>query len=220
MTETHQPEQTKKEVRVEKSIEVAAPVAEVWKALATGNGLETWFPLEARVTPGKGGKIFLSWGSDAGAEAEIVEWQPEKTLVSKSEWEGQISLVTWTLESRGEKTVVRLVQSGFSSGTDWDNEWFASTSYGWDFMLASLRFALERHRGEQRQVAWPRVKVTVNREEAYQRLTAGGSLFVESPAEALQPSHEYSCRRCKVTASAVTWSSWSHTEGFVSAYAS
>ena len=65
------------------------------------------------------------------------------------------------------------------------------TNYGWDFMLAGLKLALERHPGEDRIVAWPRVKTSMSREEAYAKLTAAGGLFVESPAEALRTGQEY-----------------------------
>jgi hypothetical protein len=58
-------------------------------------------------------------------------------------------------------------------------------------MLASLRWALERHAGEERKVAWPRVKVDVSREEAYLKLLAAGNLFVESPETILRDGQEY-----------------------------
>jgi uncharacterized protein YndB with AHSA1/START domain len=61
MTEPKPAEEPKKERR-EKEIEIAVPIEEVWKALTDANELARWFPLEARVTPGLGGKIFVSWG--------------------------------------------------------------------------------------------------------------------------------------------------------------
>jgi uncharacterized protein YndB with AHSA1/START domain len=61
MTKPEQKKQ-KTEMRIEKEIEINAPIEQVWKALTEGDGLKNWFPLEARVTPGVGGKIFLSWG--------------------------------------------------------------------------------------------------------------------------------------------------------------
>jgi hypothetical protein len=88
-----------------------------------------------------------------------------------------MGLVEWTLESRGGKTIVHLLQSGFLGNTKWENQGFDSTSYGWGFMLLSLQVALERHRGAARQVAWPRQKVSVAREEAYRKLLAAGRFF-------------------------------------------
>ena len=39
-------------------IDVTAPASEVWKALTNADELRRWFPLEARVMPGVGGKVF------------------------------------------------------------------------------------------------------------------------------------------------------------------
>jgi len=188
MTEAAKPEKDKTERRIEKTIELAASVDEVWKALTDPHELVKWFPLEARVTPGSGGKIFVSWGPDAAGEADIVAWEPGK----KFAWKQDFALIEWTLEARGGKTVLHLVQTGFLGNEDWENEWHESTDYGWGFMLASLKWALERHRGEERNVAWPRQKTNVSREEAYARLMRTGSFFAENPATVLREGHEYS----------------------------
>ena len=50
---------TKRSRAVEKVIELNAPIEAVWKALTDGQELARWFPLEARVTPGKGGTKHL-----------------------------------------------------------------------------------------------------------------------------------------------------------------
>lgn len=101
----------------------------------------------------------------------------------------------WRLESRGGKTVVRLVNSGFTTGgADWENEWFDSTSYGWLFMLTNLRHSLERHPGEPREVAWPRRKAAGTREAAYQKLLAPGGLFTEGFPSEYGEGQKYSLR--------------------------
>ncbi|MHB8503161.1 MAG: SRPBCC family protein [Candidatus Acidiferrales bacterium] len=98
----------------------------------------------------------------------------------------------WTLESRGGKTIVRLLPSGFLGNADWENEWFDSTSFGWSFMLLSLQVALERHCGIARQVAWPRSKVTQSREAICRKLLSRGALFTEDAAAALKLGDNYS----------------------------
>jgi hypothetical protein len=105
-----------------------------------------------------------------------------------------VSAFQWTLEPRGGKTILRLVQTGFLGNEDWENEWFESTDYGWGFMLASLKWSLERHPGEERKVAWPRLKVNVTREEAYVRLLWAGNCFLEDPTTALRKGQEYSLK--------------------------
>jgi len=175
MAENTEPTGEKRERRLEKEIEVLAPLAEVWKSLSDANELVKWFPLEARVTPGVGGKIFVSWGPDCEGEAEIIAWEPGKRIA----WKEPIAVVEFSLEARSEKTIVRLVQSGFFGNEDWENEWFESTDYGWGFMLLGLKWALENHAGASRQVAWLRKASLHSREETYHRLLAPGSLFLD-----------------------------------------
>ena len=187
MNEATQPEAMKKAHRLEKTVEIAASIEEVWDAVTDGKKLSNWFPLEARVKPGKNGSIFVSWGPDCEGEAEIVAWEPGKKIA----WQERTALVEFTLEARSGKTLVRLVQSGFFTGADWENEWFDSTNYGWDFILLNLRVWLELHRGEERRVAWPRLPVSISREEAYSRLLGKDGLFREDAAATLLPGRKF-----------------------------
>jgi hypothetical protein len=102
-----------------------------------------------------------------------------------------MALVEFTLQARGGKTLVHLLQSGFFSGADWENEWFASTNYGWEFMLLSLRVWLERHRGDERKVAWPRQPVTLTRAQAYEKLLTTNGLFQQDAAAMLRAGKEF-----------------------------
>ena len=169
--------------RLKKEIEIAASPAAVWKALTDAEELARWFPLSARVTPGVEGSIVVSWGPDFEGEGRITAWEPQK-LLRWIQQAGEVAgpegvTVEFKIEQRGGTTIVRLVQSGFSAGGDWADEYFASTEYGWGFILLNLRHYLERHAGTPRRVAWPRIKVSMPREEAYRRLAAPGGLFHE-----------------------------------------
>jgi uncharacterized protein YndB with AHSA1/START domain len=190
MTEAKHAEETKKERHIERELEINAPSDEVWKALTDASELARWFPLEARVTPGPGGKIFVSWGPGCEGEGKIVAWEPGE----KFAWREPMALIEWTLESRGGKTIVHLLHSGFFGNADWENEWFDSTSYGWGFMLLSLQVALERHPGTARQVAWPRLKVSLSRDEAYQKLLTAGALFSQDLRPVLKPGEPYALK--------------------------
>jgi hypothetical protein len=132
----------------------------------------------------------MSWGSDCEGEAEIVAWEPGR----KFAWKENIALVEWTLGARGGKTVVGLMQSGFLGDEDWENEWVESADYGWGFVLVSLQWALEHHRGENRQVAWPRRKVNLTRANAYAKLLEAGGISSSDVSSKLQPHHEYSLK--------------------------
>jgi uncharacterized protein YndB with AHSA1/START domain len=56
---------------IEKKVEVGASVDAVWKAWTHADDLTRWFPLEARVEPSRGGKIFLSLGPECDGTALI-----------------------------------------------------------------------------------------------------------------------------------------------------
>jgi len=180
--------------RVKKEIEIQAGQQAVWRALTDAEELARWFPLSARVKPGAGGSILLSWGPGWEGESRIDSWEPDQRLrLIEAQAEGtepKGTIIEWTIEKRGGKTLARLVQSSLAGGTDWDDEYYGSTEYGWGFMLANLRHYLERHAGTARQVAWPRRQVSVTREEAYRRLAAPGGLFREG-AGGLTPGREY-----------------------------
>ena len=180
--------------RMRKEIELAASPASVWKALTDSEELARWFPLSARVTPGENGTIFMSWGPGCEGEARITGWEPQKLLRLVQQL-GEIAgpegiTIEWKLEQRRGRTILRLVQSGFSAGGDWADEYFSSTEYGWAFMLVNLRHYLERHAGMARAVAWPRQKTKLSRDEAYRRLAAPGGLFREG-AGGLKVDGEY-----------------------------
>jgi hypothetical protein len=132
-------------------------------------------------------RYFYPGAADCEGESEIVAWEPLKKLSSRE----PMAVVDFTLETRGGKTVVRVVQSSFSQGADWENEWFDSTNYGWGFMVASLRWWLKVHSRESRMVAWRRIKTTISREEASQLLTGEEVLFTESPAQTLRDGSPY-----------------------------
>lgn len=175
---------------VEKEIELNAPIEMVWKALTDSKELARWFPLEARVTPGVGGEVFLSWGDWCQGTGKIDVWVPNKRLrwleplpgVGDEAAPAHLA-VEWTLESRGGKTILRLVNSGFGS-TDWENEYYDGTDYGWTFMLLSLKHALEQHPGVARQAILARHKFAGTREEAFGRFVAPGGVFRQPfPAE-------------------------------------
>jgi uncharacterized protein YndB with AHSA1/START domain len=193
---------------IEKKIEIDAPVEAVWTALTNAEELERWFPLEARVKPGAGGSIWLSWGPGCEAEAPIAVWEPNRHLQQREKAPGatepgaaapdgasaRAAIVDWTLEDRGGKTLLRLVNSGFVEGAEWENEHFDSTNYGWTFILTNLRHYLERHRGTPRRVAWPRIKIEMPREVAYERLLASDGLFRDASLAGLKAGETFGLR--------------------------
>jgi uncharacterized protein YndB with AHSA1/START domain len=193
---------------LETEIEIDAPVDAVWNALTNPEELARWFPLEAQVVPGPGGTIQMSWGY-VTVESNIVRWEPGRHLQT-SNWEhaeantdaaaggqpapGNSLVLDYFLESRGGKTVLRLVHSGFGTASDWDNEFFDGFRRGWAFELRGLRHYLERHRGRDRVAVCVRVPFAVSRETAWQRLVGADGFVREGSLNGLREGNPYSIR--------------------------
>lgn len=156
-------------------VEIAIDAGEeaVWRAIAEGEELKRWFTLDARVTPGAGGSVWLSFGEGMDWETPIEIWEPKRRLRTVDPAPSTLA-VDYYIESRGGQTVLRLVHSGFAADA-WEDEIETMTN-GWRSFLAILKNYLEHHRGEPREVAYFRHPVVpLPRQDAFQRmLTAFG----------------------------------------------
>ncbi len=177
---------------IEKEIRILAPVEAVWKALTDGEELTRWFPLEARVTPGEGGHIWMAWKNDWQHSTPIAAWAPNKhlrliymepTLAAKPGEPGipfeiphQVAL-DYFLEGKGGETVLRLVHSGFSADASWDTQ-YDGTITGWEFQLSGLKLYLERHYGSPRRCVYCRASIPhLSIEKAWTRLMSPNGLL-------------------------------------------
>jgi len=170
-------------------IEVAASPERVWKALTDAADLVRWFPLEARVEPGEGGTIFMSWKNEYAAESKIVAWEPGRRLAISWGWgddaETQPQVTEYRIEAvDGGRTVVNVVTSGFPDDPSWD-AYVDGTNRGWLFELQSLKQYLERHDGEDRDVIYLRRRTSISAPEVWERMFGeaglGGLSQDESP---------------------------------------
>jgi uncharacterized protein YndB with AHSA1/START domain len=150
---------------IETSVEIAAPAAEVWRALTEAEALTNWWPLEARVKPGAGGTMWMSWGAPYEFETAIEVWEAPRRLRSVYQAGGAEPVgVEYVLEGRGGATTLRLVHTGFSSDPSWDGM-YDGTRRGWRACLGDLKRWLERHRGQRRSIVLLR-RVTPGRTRA------------------------------------------------------
>ena len=176
----------------EGQIEVNATAERVWQALTDARELVRWFPLDAKVEPGLGGTVYLSWLNEFAATTEIQVWDPPRHL--RTAWkfhdEGGAQVTDYYVEHRGGRTVVRAVTSGFPLDPSWDG-WVEGTNRGWAFELRSLKHYLERHAGQARQVVYLRRRTSLSSEQAWARLSGereflpwltGGQVFDQRPA--------------------------------------
>jgi uncharacterized protein YndB with AHSA1/START domain len=131
-------------------VEVPGTPEEVWKAIATGPGISSWF-VPTKLEEKAGGELALDFGGGMVSTAKITEWKPPFKFVAEDRtWlQGGPPVATeWTVESKGGgKCVVRVVHSLFASTDDWDGQ-LEGTETGWPGYFRVLRHYLTRHAGE------------------------------------------------------------------------
>ena len=155
--------------QVEAEVEIDADAARVWRALTEGEELKRWFTLDARVTPGEGGAIWQSFGEGMDWETPIEVWEPNRHLRA-GDAATKIA-VDYFIETRGGKTVLRLVHSGFADDT-WEGE-LDNLDAGWASFLRLLKLYLERHDDEPRtMVSFRHPPVELPRDEIFRRALA------------------------------------------------
>ncbi|MBT8487807.1 MAG: SRPBCC domain-containing protein [Gemmatimonadetes bacterium] len=164
---------------IEIETHVDANPEDVWTSLTTGDGLKRWFPLDARVEPEVGGQVWLSWGPGCEGEAPIHIWdEPRRFGWTESYGEDEQGrpirvAIDFHIEGREGSTVVRLVQSGLSASSDWD-EMYDALKDGWTYFLFNLAYHFEVHGGQDRTLVWKRHPIALSRDEVWHRLTEGG----------------------------------------------
>ena len=112
--------------------EVPASPDEVWAAIATGPGIDSWFMGRNEVTAGAGGAVRTVFGEYA-PELEITGWDPARRFAYRSGQapDGRFIAYEFLIEGRaGGSTVLRTVTSGFLPGDDWAEEFEAMTLGG------------------------------------------------------------------------------------------
>ena len=159
-------------------ITIDATAERVWQALTDARELERWFPLDARVEPGEGGTIWMSWRNEFAGDMRILVWDPPRhlrTAWSFHEADHPAQVTDYTIESQGGRTEVRAVTSGFPLDASWDG-WVEGTNRGWAFELRSLKHYLEHHDGETRHVAYVRRRIGLSARDAWERIAANPEL--------------------------------------------
>jgi uncharacterized protein YndB with AHSA1/START domain len=108
-------------------IELNASPEQVWEAIATGPGIDSWFMGRNQVEPREGGTARMTMG-DFTAESTVTAWDPPRRFAYRSEEgpDGSFMAFEWLVQGRGQgSTVLRLVHSGFLGGDDWQDEYDA-----------------------------------------------------------------------------------------------
>ncbi|MCY4627372.1 MAG: SRPBCC domain-containing protein [Acidobacteria bacterium] len=174
-----------------RSIQVAAEVPgtpeEVWRAIATGPGISSWFEptdVEERV----GGVLKYRTGSGTDdVPARVAAWDPPRRFRYEGKDcgpEGPPTAAEWTIEPRsGGHCLVRLVHSLVAGTDDWDDQ-LENFENGWPLALAILRLYLTHFGGQRATIVRAYGAVDGSVEDAWNALLstlAAGALAPGDP---------------------------------------
>lgn len=123
-----------KEFSTTDDLHVDATPDEVWAAIATGPGIDSWFMGRNEVDPGQA--VRQAFGGYTPEHA-VSAWEPGKRLAYESgpAPDGRFVAYEFLIEGRDRgSTVLRVVNSGFLPGDDWADEFEAMTRGGALFM--------------------------------------------------------------------------------------
>jgi uncharacterized protein YndB with AHSA1/START domain len=128
-------------------IEVSIPAsrAAVWDAFATSNGLSTWLTPGAVVDLRKGGEWTAHYPGGKTGGGTILTFVPEKEMTLSAMAPEQFPTVRaerttakFEFIAEGDSTMVRLVQTGWKTGEEWDKA-YDYLAQGNAQLLATLR---------------------------------------------------------------------------------
>jgi uncharacterized protein YndB with AHSA1/START domain len=137
--------------RIETEIRTSATPEEVWKAWTDPASVCGWFVDEARGAAVPGGNLVWTFRGFGEMTYPVLVADPPGHLVLAGELPGRgpFALEILIRQSAGT-TIVRLVNSGFLNGAEWDEEYEGVRS-GWSGSLALMKQYLERHPGQTRR---------------------------------------------------------------------
>lgn len=142
--------------RIGTEIEVPGTPEEVWEAIASGEGISSWF-YRSQVDGRVGGTSVCDFGPGMEAREQITEWHPPTGFTSAPEAgadaeEGAPSgmATEWLVQARdGGSCIVRVVHSWFADSDDWDGQ-FEAHVYGWGAsFFPMLRLYLRLFKGQR-----------------------------------------------------------------------
>ena len=136
----------------EHRVEVPGDPDDVWRAIATGPGIATWF-VPAVVEENEGGRIVTDHGPYGTSEGVVTAWEPPRRFAyEEPDWDpDRPDAPTWATEllveaKDGGTCIVRLVSGFFTGGEGWEDN-LTGTDEGWRAALRNLRLSLTHFPG-------------------------------------------------------------------------
>ncbi len=158
------------------SVEVDATPEQVWQAIATGPGIDSWYMGRNEVDYDEAtgtGTVRQAFGGYR-PEHRVTAWEPMRRLAYRSgeATDGRFIAYEFLVEGRDRgTTVLRMATSGFLPGDDWEAEYDAMTKGGALF-FATLGTYLDHFAGRTAVPVTVFGPVITDWERARARLTA------------------------------------------------
>ncbi len=162
---------TEEQRSIELEVEVVGTPEEVWRAIATGPGISSWY-VPHEVEEREGGAATASFGPapEMQIPGVVANWDPPRRIVFTGETPEEGLAFEWLIEARGGHTcVVRLVNSGFSTAEEWD-DMFDGMTEGWGLFLQNLQLHLAHFGGQSATAMLPTANWAGPADAAWSRL--------------------------------------------------
>jgi uncharacterized protein YndB with AHSA1/START domain len=108
-------------------VTIPAPRASVWHAFATSEGLSTWLTPGAVVDLRKGGEWTAHFPGGRTGGGTILSFVPEQEMIMSAMAPEQFptvraerTIARFRFIAKGESTIVRLEQTGWKTGEEWE----------------------------------------------------------------------------------------------------
>ncbi|GAA3982314.1 SRPBCC domain-containing protein [Actinomadura viridis] len=127
-------------------IGVVAPLDDVYRAVATPEGVAGWWTTDTAGKSEVGGQLAFRFGDVGGFDMEVLDLDPSgrvrwRVIDGPEEWIG--TEIGWSLEQSGEYTIVRFRHEGWRE----PDEFMHHCSTKWATYLMSLKELVETGRG-------------------------------------------------------------------------
>jgi uncharacterized protein YndB with AHSA1/START domain len=126
--------------------EVPGTPEQVWRAIATGPGISSWF-VPTTVEEHEGGQIVCEFEPGVADIAHVTAWDPPRRFAADGGpimGKGPAVATEWTVEAKsGGTCIVRVVHSLFSDSDEWDAQ-LEQFESGWPHFFGLLKEYLER----------------------------------------------------------------------------
>lgn len=180
---------------VEAEVEIRATPEAVWKAIASGPGVASWFmAMESEFEERVGGEIRTRMGDEMVPTGTLTAWDPPNHFASEGDNAYGPNTpragFEWTVETKdGGTCVVRLVHSLFIEDGSWDTQ-LGDAEAGWPAFFHILRNYVERHAEQPSGVAQAMGPVPGSLDEAFARLTSAFGMEELSPGTKISSAVE------------------------------